>query len=169
MAHGIDYSGPGSLANRNPDTGIRYGIVSVNEMSEWFWDSVESEWDNFCPKCGNELSDDEMPEYPEGPCPHCEETISPDDTTGDEPSGNVIDTNGIKGFVDSSNDVWIVESPFYTRGVFCSPCAPGGRRRCAMARRDERRRRASRLLLASFVVSRRRQAGPGNDLSRVGR
>lgn len=140
MKGGIDY-GRG-LSNIDRETGIRFGIVSANEMGEGFWDDVESEYDPSCPKCGGDLTEDQVSDldanakpheskYIKGyfkhmaPCPHCEELISVDDITPEEPSRNVIKSDGIEGFVDSHNDVWITKSPFYTYGTFCSPCAPG--------------------------------------------
>lgn len=127
---GIDYSPVGSTINRDSETGIRYGIISAHAMTEWFWEDVESVYIPRCVECFEELSDEQMTalhdtENPE--CPHCEKSIDPDDEGiyGDSPDENIIDTDDIKGFVDSSNDVWVVSSPFYTRGVFCSPCCPG--------------------------------------------
>lgn len=47
-----------------------------------------------------------------------------------EPIEGVIDEDGYKASISlgsyaTSDDVFVMESPFYTFGPFCSPCAPG--------------------------------------------
>jgi len=37
---GLDYSGPGSTANRDPETGIRYGVIAQNSLSSWALDDI---------------------------------------------------------------------------------------------------------------------------------
>ncbi len=50
---GIDY-GLG-LSNVDKDTGIRYGVIPMNSLNEWAYDSFESDYGApHCPKCGNE-------------------------------------------------------------------------------------------------------------------
>ena len=46
---GIDY-GLGH-SNLDPATGIRYGVMSANtpELTDWFWDSVEPIYSQYCP------------------------------------------------------------------------------------------------------------------------
>ena len=143
---GIDYSGPTGTCNRDPETGIRYGILSANslELNEWFWESVESVYSPHCGHCGGDLDEgwDEEASQTEAlaemdlteeqaedldcfVCPHCHQPIPDGEQYGDEPDGNVINEDGIEGFVDSSNDVWITKSPYFTYAQFCSPCAPG--------------------------------------------
>lgn len=126
---GIDYSGPAGTCNRDPDTGIRYGIISAHALADWLWDEVEDVYHPHCPSCGGDLPEETIDALDEDsqPCPMCEETIEArEDVYGDEPSERIIQTSeGIKGFIDSSMDVWIVESPYYTRASFCSPCALG--------------------------------------------
>lgn len=125
---GIDYSGPGATCNRDAATGIRYGIVPIGALHEWAWDSVESHYTPRCPECGEELAEDEhdaLDHHSDSPCPHCQKTIERDDCYGDEPDSQTIDSDGVKGQVDSDGDVWVFVSPYYTRAQFCSPCAPG--------------------------------------------
>ena len=120
---GIDYSGIAGTCNRGAD-GIRYGILSANceSLTEWFWESVESEYTARCPDCGSELG----PDWEEQtPCPVCNEPIGMDSQWGDEPDGHILQGDDITGFVDDANDIWITDSPFFTYAQFCSPCAPG--------------------------------------------
>ena len=146
---GIDY-GMGQT-NVDRSTGIRYGVISANAgLTEWFWEDVESVYLPSCPHCDNKLDDgweDESDQYNatqeaigngiateaeiddlcDPICPHCYKAIEDGEQWPDcdEPAANVIDSDGVKGHVDDSNDVWVTESPFYTRAQFCSPCAPG--------------------------------------------
>ena len=116
----IDYSGARGSVNRDTESGIRYGIISAHEL-ENIWDVVEEVWARNCPYCGAELSDD-IPEV----CPECENELEEEDCYSDDPISRTIDSEGVKGEVDSSYDVWIYHSPYYMRGTHCSPCAPGG-------------------------------------------
>lgn len=130
---GIDY-GMG-LTNIDPKTGIRFGVVHQNKMGDGFFESVASEYFQGCPNCGTELSDEQRDKLEakmktingrlKGKCPHCNDYISPDDIHGEEPIGQYIKQDGIEASIDSLGDIFITKSPFYTRGTFCSPCAPG--------------------------------------------
>ena len=92
----------GSLPNRNPETGIRYGIVSMNDLNEYALDSFEPVYD--CEDC--ECED----------CCDCE----------CEPVGWTYEEEGYSLSLDEHNDVWVFRSPHTTsRWSHCSPCAPG--------------------------------------------
>lgn len=119
---GIDYSGPGATCNRDKETGIRYGIISANELP-WWWDSSEPDYgEPHCPYCGAEM--DRYPDIDE--CLKCHHEIHEmSECYPDESNGNFLDDGEYQAFSDSSNDVWCVKSPYYTRAQFCSPCAPG--------------------------------------------
>jgi hypothetical protein len=58
-------------------------------------------------------------------CESCRYVFDSSDACGEEPVGHTLDDGEYKGAVDSSNDLFIVASPYYTRAQFCSPCAPG--------------------------------------------
>lgn len=147
---GIDYSGPFGTCNRDSDTGIRYGIIGANHesLSEWFWDSVESVYLPYCPHCYEQLDEDwdseliqadavmdyeantpymkARKEYDNPICPHCHRVIEDGQQWPDcaEPDGNILQGDE-EGFVDSSNDIWVTKSPYFTYAQYCSPCAPG--------------------------------------------
>lgn len=127
---GIDY-GTGTT-NRNPDTGIRYGVISMNRLSQWAWEDVEADYgEPTCGHCGNEAVEWDMDTHDsyEGDgsdyaCEHCERSFDSSDAFGEEPVGHTHD--GAEKFtVDSYGDAFVVASPYYTRAAFCSPCAPG--------------------------------------------
>lgn len=120
---GIDYSGRNATCNRDIATGIRYGIISRHEMSDGFLSDTEIEYHAACSECGTDIENpDDTEECPS--CGHAPDDL-PGDWYGDEPSGETFEADGAKGFIDSSGDVWVVSSPYYVRGTFCSPCAPG--------------------------------------------
>ena len=89
-------------------------------MSDWFYDVVEPDYGMGCPHCGVDF-EDEIPEE----CPSCEEELDEDECYSEEPISNTINSDDVEGFLDSHNDVWITKSPYYMRGTYCSPCAPG--------------------------------------------
>lgn len=124
---GIDYSmglpGPNGLVpNRDPETGVRYGILPRDLQPDWIWDHVESEYHTACPGCSRELTDDETDELECSCGATWEETA---DCIGEEPDCNTFSLDGVEGFLDSDGDLWITKSPVTTTGLHCSPCAPG--------------------------------------------
>lgn len=136
---GIDY-GLGQ-SNIDHETGIRYGVISQNCILQAWADSSEADYgEPHCPKCGNPADDiDQAPDLEDENhgwtiaeyecwdycCTSCRYVFGPESAFGDEPLGFTYDADGIKAFSDSSGDVWVIKSPYYTRAQFCSPCAPG--------------------------------------------
>lgn len=124
---GIDYSGPGATCNRDKETGIRYGIIPVQDLRDGggaFYDSAEQDYgEPHCPFCGSEIPKDHEDEMP---CPHCAGDIG---YVGDSCYGDscteFLNNEEYEMFSDESNDLWITKSPYYTYAQFCSPCAPG--------------------------------------------
>ena len=137
MNTGIDY-GMGQ-ANIDRETGIRFGIIPQNEILQSWSDSSEPEYgEPHCPKCGNEAqkagtcTDDDAEDWDHAEhecddyeCASCRYVFGSESAFGDEPLGFTYSGDGIEAFSDSSGDVWITKSPYYTRAAFCSPCAPG--------------------------------------------
>lgn len=131
MSRGIDY-GMGR-ANIDTATGIRFGVVNMNALSEWAWDDVTGDYgDPACPKCGGNVTDsDELDGEHEHHgdrdfyCESCDKVFWSDAVYGDEPIGHTLDTGGYKGYVGTDGDLMITKSDFYTLAGFCSPCVPG--------------------------------------------
>ena len=123
--HGIDW-GVGT-SNRNPETGIRYGIMSRLEMPSWFDDELEYEYAYGCPHCGVEIEPSEAGELEmEGNlCSCCGAGFADWEACGEEPVCCTFSVDGVVGSVDSDGDVLIYSSPWITHGSHCSPCAPG--------------------------------------------
>jgi hypothetical protein len=128
---GIDY-GLGKT-NVNRETGIRFGIISMNQLNEWAWEGFEADYgDPHCPKCGGTVADSEYLDDDNDAqgdkdwwCEACDKSYWSQDVYGDEPIGHTMDDGEYKAQVDSDNDVWVFKSPYYTHAQFCSPCAPG--------------------------------------------
>jgi hypothetical protein len=106
MSSGFDY-GRG-VTNIDPQTGIRYGVISMHSVLQAWADSSE-------------------PIYP---CSEC--GYWPDDSNEDENECEYCSAYGYKyegeGYTIIScldTDIMVIKSPFYTYARFCSPCVPG--------------------------------------------
>ena len=93
---GIDY-GMGT-SNIDHNTGIRYGVISQNEVLQAWADSSEPDYG--------------MPE----------ENELPEDA---EPMGFYLDDGKYEAYCGDDGDIFITKSPFFTFCKYCSPCAPG--------------------------------------------
>lgn len=132
---GIDY-GMGRT-NIDKTNGIRYGIASANALAHWIWDEFEADYgDPHCPRCGATVNEKpgryDAEEYerlagcsPDYCCDGCKITFDGSKAYGDEAIGYILDNGEYKASIDSDGDLWVFKSPYYTRGMFCSPCAPG--------------------------------------------
>ncbi len=122
---GIDY-GHG-VTNIDTKTGIRYGIIPQGEICQAWADSSEPYQEYHCPHCGELLDPENPDEYPELPmdCPHCKKELNERDFDFCESDCYIYDSEGYNCQSDSSGDVWVYKSPYYTYCGFCSPCAPG--------------------------------------------
>lgn len=132
MARGIDYGG--GLSNRDPANGIRYGVINMNSLAHWAWESVEDDYGPAtCPKCGNEAVEydgDKHGEYgghgSDYACENCEYGFMSDEAYGEQPVGRSIQDGPLMVEVGvNDGDCFVVRSEFKTRAGFCSPCAPG--------------------------------------------
>lgn len=138
MGKGIDY-GMGTT-NIDRATGIRYGVIPMNDLNEFAYDSFEDDYGAAtCPVCGNEVQDvsdvekelDDVPNYRERGscddyyCDECNHTLDSQDCFGEEPIGSHLDDGEYLAELHSDGDVFVLRSPYYTRAAFCSPCAPG--------------------------------------------
>lgn len=135
---GIDYSLGQSNVNRS--TGVRYGVISIHSVPYEYQDDFEQDYGSpHCPKCGNdavEASDAGLPaeseeweHYGHGcndyACPECEHFLDSADVYSEESLGWSYEREGYKLTNCLDSDIFVLESPFYTRAQFCSPCVPG--------------------------------------------
>jgi hypothetical protein len=100
---GIDYSMGLGSTNRDPETGIRFGVISAHDV-DWWPESSEAIY----PEC-------EEPECKETECCECDL----------EPIGWKYDGDEYKAFGGEGGDIFVEKSSFFTYAQFCSPCAPG--------------------------------------------
>jgi hypothetical protein len=118
---GIDYG----LGKTNIDlvTGIRYGVIPMNDLGYFAFDSFEADYGKAsCPKCGQEASEGEKEEYA---CVDCSYEFDADEAFSYEPLGFYLEDGEYEATLDEQGDVFILKSPYYTFAGFCSPCAPG--------------------------------------------
>lgn len=129
---GIDYSR--GLANRNFETGIHYGAISVNSLAGWVMGEADPDYGPAqleCPKCKCEFEDATAGHGDEVTCPDCgfEEVEVGDMAWPDMPLS--WDTTASLGdeyesdYSETLNCIFILKSPYFTETIYCSPCAPG--------------------------------------------
>lgn len=114
----------GNLPNRDPDTGIRYGIIHSNELNGFSLDAFEPVYSCACPACGYEPE----PNEPDEICTQCgyECEECGDSWYYDEPDSLEYHEDGYELMLDDHGDVWVFKSPHTTAAwSHCSPCAPG--------------------------------------------
>jgi hypothetical protein len=147
----IDY-GMGKT-NIDPETGIRYGCVSVHSLNpDVIYDAQELDYGKpHCPKCGNAAATipahteqrgagvsviQDVPEayedyemargaYADYACESCRYLFDGGEAFPDEPLGWYIDDGEYKVVDCLDSDALVIKSPYYTLANFCSPCVPG--------------------------------------------
>ena len=106
-----------ALSNVNPDTGIRYGIVSLNSLADWVFDEFLTGGTNLSYEAalaeweleGNDRDVDEF------------------DYEGDEDTFELLTPDGLKlglSTLGGAYNVWVYESPYVVNHGLCSPCVP---------------------------------------------
>jgi len=109
----------------------------------WFWDHAENDYgDPTCPKCGNDAIDigdgrvpvdaPDLEDWSAAPhdchdyaCLACRHVFGSESAYPEEPLGWYIDQDGLQAINCLDSDAMVTLSPYYTYGVFCSPCVPG--------------------------------------------
>ena len=114
---GIDY-GRGKT-NIDP-TGIRFGVISQNEVLQAWADSSEPVVEFHCPHCGHEIESSDVEE-----CPSCKKALTERDFQDTEASSYIYKKDGYEASCGESGDIFIMKSPYFTYAQYCSPCAPG--------------------------------------------
>ena len=111
----------GQLPNRNPETGVRYGIIPFHECADWLASEMEPVSHQSCPECGEDMPEDfESP----APCPACGADIE-DGEDWSEVYAWEYEKDGLALRLDDSGDLWVFESTVKTTGSHGSPCVPG--------------------------------------------
>jgi hypothetical protein len=121
---GIDY-GMG-VQNINHESGIRYGVIPVNDVLQAWADSAEPEYsdetEQMCGECG------QMQAGTVGQTVECSCGYNFDLELSDfaEPLAySLNDGEYVASQNGDDTDIFIISSPYFTYAQFCSPCAPG--------------------------------------------
>ena len=116
----IDY-GAKLDCNRDPETGIRYGILPIHHLADWVIEEAEPVYaDPTCPWCGSDIDADDP-----APCMACGRPSEPEERYPEEPRGHVVRVDGVVAWRSSDGECWIYKSPVIVSCAPCSPCAPG--------------------------------------------
>lgn len=143
---GINYAGH-SNANKDTSTGIRYGIISQHSVNpealdDIFQNGQDLDYEEFQAQVKAELrsalsdylSDHKWGDEKQskldiavGDCWDCVEQEVNDTYAMRQDGCNHMryENGGEVVQTDSSGDLWVLKSPYYTYAQFCSPCAPG--------------------------------------------
>ena len=98
---GIDWGG--GACNVNKETGIRFGVIPVNDLDPDFWNEGSSA-DYGSPTCGFDSG------Y----------------ASDAQPIGYDLDDGEYLAHLDwGDSDVCVLKSPYYTHAQFCGQCTPG--------------------------------------------
>jgi hypothetical protein len=128
---GIDYGGPFGQANRNLDTGIRYGCIPANSVCPEALDDIlrngtNASFESYKEEVINGVK--AVLEHKVGKSALAEIAELVDDSLGEfyeeqEDEHGFID--GEYQVILSGTDLTVIRSPWVGRFQFCSPCAPG--------------------------------------------
>lgn len=115
--------------NIDTTTGIRFGVISMHEVTQAWCDSSEGDYgeptESECGECGK-VFPVQCAYGTEMECPHCGEITEIGLPDFAEPLAHYVDDGEYKAAQSSDDrDIFILKSPYFTRAAFCSPCAPG--------------------------------------------
>ncbi len=136
---GIDY-GMGST-NIDLETGIRYGIVSMNSLDEWAWQTMqggddldfieyrESVRDDMSSAIERVLEEHGLIQRNYGADNFADDIVDNLEFDNYESNGDCVryelkdDLYHLQ--TTSDGQLFVFKSPYYTQAQFCSPCVPG--------------------------------------------
>lgn len=119
---GIDYGL--EKMNIDPETGIRHGVISQHSVMPEALDDLSYDYGKpHCPKCGEEVSADDMGQY-DFFCLKCYYGIRAEDAYSDQPLGFHYDQDGYFLADCLNNDILVLRSNFYTYDQVCSLLLP---------------------------------------------
>ena len=111
-------------ANINPETGIRYGVVSFNTLAEWVFDEFLEFGANDSYGLALEDYQDENPNASDEDISRFSEVYG----EGAEEECYSLETeDGMKlglSYLGGAPLVWVFQSPYTTHARLCSPCCP---------------------------------------------
>jgi len=109
------------IVNTNPETGIRYGVVSMNSLESWVWEE-------FYTQGTDESYAEAMREWQEeNPDAEKHEEYTYGENLEIEESEWSLDIEGMKlriSWLGGAPLLWVFESPHKAAVSLCSPCVP---------------------------------------------
>ena len=131
---GIDY-GLGQT-NRDHETGIRFGIISQNDLSGDAVNDIYTTGDDIGFENMRQQAKDELARAIASAIDPYGQVGDPDELAAEiinnvewhdcgESGPYEYSGEGYHLRTSDNNDLWVLKSPFYTHAQFCSPCAPG--------------------------------------------
>lgn len=130
---GIDYSA-GHPVNRNIETGFRYGIITQNAVNPDALDDIYTHgtdedyatWEEAIHDAIRSALRDYLSDHAiDRVIKYGLDNIGDDYQSSGDCTRYSYESDGYKLHTDSSGDLWVMESPYFTYAQFCSPCAPG--------------------------------------------
>lgn len=117
-------------------TGIRYGVINQYEVLQAWADTSTPYYgkpENFyCDHCGNDFpinqsySDKVIDWGDDIECPSCGKlSFAEFDDCGTDALSYYVDDGEYMAEAGEDGDIFITASPYFTRCLYCSPCAPG--------------------------------------------
>lgn len=139
---GLDYSGPASTVNRDPVTGIRYGIISLRSLGEFAFEDIEQhgidqDFEEFQQRIKAEIDSALRPVLKDYVLSSRIDKLienAQDDALEEasdcyqQPSDWIryhYEHDGCVLQVTGDGNLFVIKSPFVTNAQFCSPCVPG--------------------------------------------
>lgn len=135
----IDY-GLGTT-NIDKKTGIRYGVISQHSVNQDALNDLEPDYGQpTCPECGNEVKAPTNRQLnaksyksnntwscadADFACKSCKLLLDSSEVYPEESQGFTYSQDGYELTDCLDSDIFVLKSPYYTHGSYCSPCVPG--------------------------------------------
>lgn len=110
------------MPNRHPETGIAYGVVSLNSLQSWVFEEFMNHGKDLSFESAMEEFDSENPEADD------DERQDYIDSLHIEEPDYELTRDGMKlglSYLGGAPLVWVFESPHTAEVRQCSPCVPG--------------------------------------------
>lgn len=110
------------LPNVNPETGIRYGMISQHSLAAWIMDEIIQNGENlsYNSAWGDYMAEHELTEDSDDIDTH-RDSFSDEYYGDDDTYAAVIDGVSVQ---TSSLGLWVFHSPHVVKCRLCSPCVP---------------------------------------------
>lgn len=111
--------------NIDPKNGIRFGVIALTSVSGYALDDLVYDYPFNCPDCGNNILVKSKSARYDYYCQSCRTWHMEEDCYGEESTGFHYDGDGYKLIDCLDFNIMVIESLYYTKAEYCSPCVPG--------------------------------------------